>query len=125
GVDGAGGDGGELDGCKVVVEPVVVLACEQDASERGGEGEVAGADVDRDREDAFGGSVGDVDDVGAVEDGERGRFAQLVGCGAQMRQRDLGQGEAGQVGAAEFEHAGAELELAAFDADVAEVDQGE
>ena len=79
GGDGAGGDGGELDGGEVVVEPVVVLAGEEDASEDGGEGGVAGADVDRDREDAFGGGVGDVDDVGAVEDGERGRLAELVG----------------------------------------------
>ena len=61
---------GEFDGGEVVVEPLVVLAGEQDASEGGCEGDVAGADVDRDGEDAFGGGVGDVDDVGAVEDGE-------------------------------------------------------
>ena len=72
GVDGAGCDGGELDGGEVGVEPVVGLAGEEDASEGGGEGGVAGADVDGDGEDAFGGCVGDVDDVGAVEDGEGG-----------------------------------------------------
>ena len=72
GVDGAGGDGGQLDGVEVGVEPFVGLAGEEDASEGGCEGGVAGADVDRDREDAFGGGVGDVDDVGAVEDGEGG-----------------------------------------------------
>ena len=83
--------GGQLDGGEVVVEPFVVLAGEEDASEGGGEGDVAGADVDRDREDALGGGVGDVDDVGAVEDGERGRFAELAGRVAQVRQRDLGQ----------------------------------
>ena len=117
--------GGELDGGEVVVEPVVVLAGEEDASEGGGEGGVAGADVDRDREDAFGGGVGDVDDVGAVEDGERGRLAELVGRVPQMRQRDLGEPQARQVGAAELEDLGAEPELAAVDADVAEVDEGE
>ena len=97
GVDGAGGDGGELDGGEVVVEPVVVLAGEEDASEGGGEGGVAGADVDRDREDALGGGVGDVDDVGAVEDGEGGGLAELVGHVPQMRQRDLGD-RAGSTG---------------------------
>ena len=125
GGDGAWCDRGQFDGGEVVVEPVVVLAGEEDASEGGGEGDVAGADRDRDREDAFGGGVGDVDDVGAVEDGERGRFAQVAGRLPQVRQRDLRQGEAGEVRAAELEYLGAEPELAAVDADVAEVDERE
>ena len=53
------------------------------------------------------------------------RLAELVGRVPQMRQRDLRQGEAGEIGAAELEHLGAEAELAAVDADVAEVDEGE
>ena len=125
GVEGAGGDGGELDGGEVVVEPVVVLAGEEDAAEGGGEGGVAGADVDRDGEDALGGGVGDVDDVGAVEDGEGGGLAERVGHVPQMRQRDLGDPQARQIRTAELEDLGAEAELAAVDADVAEVDEGE
>ena len=98
---------------------------QEHAAHRRGVGGEAGADIDGDGHDARDRHAGDVDDVRAVEHGQRGGLAHLGHERLEVGLGHLGQAQAGQIGVAELEHARAEAEVAGVGAHVAEVDQRE
>ena len=91
---------------QVRVQPGVGLGGEQHPAHRRRVGGEPGADGDRHRHDPLGRDAGDVDDVAAVEFGDRGRLVDLLDELLQVRHGDLGEGQAGQVGVAELEDLG-------------------
>ena len=122
--DGAPGQAVQADSGQVPLQPVLRLGREQHAPHRRRVGGEAGADADRHRHDPLGRDAGDVDDVFAVEFGHGGGLADLLDELLHVRHRDLGEGQAGQVGVPELEDLGAQREPAVVAPHVAEVHQG-
>lgn len=123
--DRAGGEGLQLG----VLQPAFHLLVRQMGENHPAHGRhvrrEARADRDRRRHDATGRHPRHVHDVVAIEDAQGRRLPYLRDELLEMRLGDLGQGVAGEVGVAEFQHARGEAEEPAVLVDVAEVGEGQ
>ena len=98
---------------------------QQHLAQRGLQGREPGADLHGQRHDLGHGDPGDVDDVGAVELGDRAGLAGPRGQPLQVRAGHLPQPHRADVGHAQLEHPRGEREAGAVGAHVAQLLQGE
>lgn len=125
GVNGAGGMGGEDDAGQVLLELLRRKVGKEDAAHAGAVGGQAAADVEVDCHDAVDGGASDVDDIVAVEGGDREGLAERGRHALEDRLRCTGESVGCGVGVGEGEHTRTEgVAGAVFRAGEAEFGEG-